>query len=141
LLVGAVAGATPSRKDFHSMFLAMNRFQVTPGRETDFEEMWRARESFLPGVDGFVAFHLLKGPSSDDHTLYATHTVWESREAFEAWTKSDAFRAAHAQAGAAQRDHLQTGSEKAAGQAQPTGLYAGAPKLETFEDVQEILAG
>jgi hypothetical protein len=32
---------------------------------------------------------------AEDHTLYASHTVWESRAAFEAWTKSEAFRAAH----------------------------------------------
>ena len=35
-------------------------------------------------VPGFVEFHLLKGQEADDHTLYASHTVWESRAAFEA---------------------------------------------------------
>src|ERR1700741_4487945 len=29
----------------------------------------------------FVEFHLLKGPEADDHTLYASHTVWQSRAA------------------------------------------------------------
>jgi hypothetical protein len=43
--------------------------------------------------------HLLKGPDAEDHTLYASHTVWENRAVFEAWTKSDAFRAAHSRAG------------------------------------------
>jgi heme-degrading monooxygenase HmoA len=50
-------------------------------------------------VPGFVAFHLLKSPEAGDHTLYASHTVWESRAVFEAWTKSEAFRAAHSRAG------------------------------------------
>jgi hypothetical protein len=27
---------------------------------------------------GFVPFHLLKGPEAEDHTLYASHTVWEN---------------------------------------------------------------
>jgi heme-degrading monooxygenase HmoA len=39
--------------------------------------------------------YILKGPEAGDHTLYASHTVWENRAVFEAWTKSEAFRAAH----------------------------------------------
>lgn len=39
-------------------------------------------------MDGFVEFHLLKGPPADDHTLYATHTTWADKAAFEAWTQS-----------------------------------------------------
>ena len=58
-----------------------------------------ARESRLHKVPGFVEFHLLKGPEAEDHTLYASHTVWENRAVFEAWTKSEAFRAAHSRAG------------------------------------------
>jgi len=44
-------------------------------------------------------FRVLKGPEAEDHTLYGSHTVWENRAAFEAWTKSEAFRAAHSRAG------------------------------------------
>jgi heme-degrading monooxygenase HmoA len=50
-------------------------------------------------VPRFVEFHLLKGPEAEDHTFYASHTVWENRAVFEAWTKSEAFRAAHSRAG------------------------------------------
>jgi heme-degrading monooxygenase HmoA len=53
----------------------------------------------LDKVPRFVEFHLLRGPEADDHTLYASHTVWQNRATFEAWTKSEAFRAAHAGAG------------------------------------------
>ena len=49
--------------------------------------------------------------------LYASHSVWESRHAFEAWTESDNFRRAHAQASA------------------PKGTYLGHPELETFDAV------
>ena len=41
------------------MFIAMNRFRIVPGTETDFEEMWRTRDSELDQVDGFEAFKLL----------------------------------------------------------------------------------
>jgi heme-degrading monooxygenase HmoA len=50
-------------------------------------------------IQGFVEFHLLKGPEAEDHRLYASHTVWKNRATFEAWTKSEAFRAAHSRAG------------------------------------------
>jgi heme-degrading monooxygenase HmoA len=99
------------------MFIAMNRFQVVRGKEHEFENIWRTRETYLDRVQGFVEFHLLKGAESDDHTLYATHTVWQSRAAFEAWTKSAEFRAAHARAG-----NNQTGP-----------MYLGHPKFEGFE--------
>jgi len=57
------------------------------------------RDSHLDKVPGFVEFHLLKGLEAEDHTLYASHTVWENLAAFEAWTKSEALRAAHSQTG------------------------------------------
>lgn len=104
------------------MFIAMNRFSVLPGQESAFEAVWLGRETHLERTPGFVAFHLLRGPKSDDHTLYSSHTVWRSREAFEAWTRSDAFRAAH----------------RNAGDNRP--LYAGHPRFEGFEVIQEVTA-
>lgn len=99
------------------MFIAMNRFKIAPGFEEGFEKVWRERDTYLSEVPGFKEFQLLKGPVSDDHVLYASHSVWESREAFIAWTESEAFRKAHAQANA------------------PKGTYLGHPELETFESV------
>jgi heme-degrading monooxygenase HmoA len=101
------------------MFLAMNRFEIAPGFEEGFENVWRERDSYLSEVPGFKHFALLKGPAGDEHTLYASHTVWESKAAFTAWTESDHFRKAHAQASA------------------PKGTYLGHPNLETFESVLE----
>lgn len=99
------------------MFVAMNRFRIAKGFEAGFEKIWRERESFLDGVPGFTGFHLLKGPAREDHVLYASHSTWASRAAFVAWTESDNFRRAHAQASA------------------PKGTYLGHPDLETFESV------
>jgi len=76
------------------MFIAMNRFRVKRGAEEAFEKVWLSRDSYLDRVPGFVEFHLLKGPEAEDHTLYSSHTVWQSKAAFEAWTKSEEFRAA-----------------------------------------------
>jgi heme-degrading monooxygenase HmoA len=97
------------------VFIAMNRFRISPGREEVFEELWRKRDSQLEGVPGFLQFDLLRGPTDDEATLYASHSLWRSRSAFEAWTESDAFRKAHAQARA------------------PEGTYLGHPRFEGFE--------
>jgi heme-degrading monooxygenase HmoA len=102
------------------MFIAMNRFKVKKGSEEAFEKVWLSRESYLDQVPGFMEFHLLKGPDGDGHTLYASHSVWQSRAAFEAWTKSDEFRAAHARAG-----NETTGP-----------LYLDHPTLESFDVLQ-----
>jgi heme-degrading monooxygenase HmoA len=104
-------------------FIAMNRFRIMPGAEAEFEEVWASRDSRLREVPGFVAFHLLKGAAAEDHTLYASHTVWQSRTDFEAWTQSEAFRAAH----------------RGAGDRKP--LYLGPPQFEGFDSVQELLPG
>lgn len=99
------------------MFIAMNRFKIALGKEEGFEEVWRTRESYLSEVPGFKQFNLLRGPQTDEHTLYASHSIWESREAFETWTMSDSFRKAHAQRSA------------------PKGTYLSHPELELFESV------
>ncbi len=105
------------------MFIAMNRFQVKKGSEAEFENVWKSRDSYLEEMPGFVEFHLLKGPEAEDHTLYSSHTVWASRGDFEAWTKSEQFRKAHARAG----NDSSTGS-----------LYLAHPKFEGFEVRQTI---
>jgi heme-degrading monooxygenase HmoA len=105
------------------MFIAMNRFRVKKGSEQAFEKVWLSRDSQLNKVPGFVEFHLLKGPEHEDFTLYASHTVWQNQGAFEAWTKSEAFRAVH----------------KDAGQNKP--LYIDHPQFEDFEVRQTVGRG
>jgi len=95
----------------------MNRFKISLGREDDFEEMWRNRETHLEGVKGFRQFNLIKGSTNDGYTLYASHSVWESKNDFENWKKSEAFRAAHNSGG------------------QHQGIYLGHREFEGFEVV------
>ena len=82
-----------------TMFVAMNRFRVIKTEAGAFEERWVGRDSQLHTVPGFVSFNLLRGPEREDHILYASHTIWQSAPDFEAWTRSEAFRTAHAGAG------------------------------------------
>ena len=102
------------------MFVAMNRFRVVPGSEEAFEEVWRSRKSRLDELDGFIDFHLLRGPSLEDHTLYASHTIWKDEASFLAWTRSEQFRASH----------------KGAGANKP--LYLGHPQFEGFTSVTGV---
>ena len=73
-------------------------------------------------MPGFVSVLLMEGPLKDGAQLYASHTFWESEEAFTAWTKSEAFRTAHRGAGGT------------------ADLYAGPPELEVFQSVQHVAA-
>ena len=105
------------------MFIAMNRFKVLKDATAEFENAWFSRETHLHEVPGFAGFHLLKGPQREDHVLYASHTMWASYAHFEGWTRSEAFRKAHAKAG---------GSK-------PTAL--GHPEFEGFQAIQEVTPG
>jgi len=99
------------------MYIAMNRFRIALGKEQDFIDIWENRDSHLEEVPGFKEFHLLQGPSDEECTLFASHAIWESGEDFSNWTKSEAFRKAHANAGSAK------------------DIYLGPPQFEGFEVV------
>jgi len=103
------------------MYIAMNRFRIIKGEEVEFERIWAERDTHLNEVPGFVEFHLLRGPTQEDHTLFVSHTIWDSERTFKDWTESDAFRKAHAKAG---------GSKKS--------VYMGPPQFEGFEAVQVL---
>ncbi|WP_108259315.1 antibiotic biosynthesis monooxygenase family protein [Mangrovicoccus ximenensis] len=102
------------------MYLTMNRFKVKLGQEEAFETVWKSRDSHLKEVPGFVEFHLMKGAEKEGYRLYASHTMWESEEAFLNWTKSEAFRKAH------------SGARSSA------DIYLGPPELEIFDSIQSV---
>lgn len=101
------------------MFVAMNRFRIAIGHEEAFENIWKGRESSLADMPGFQSFHLLRGDTNaeEGYTLFASHTIWASKDDFVAWTKSENFRQAHKNAG------------------DNRGIYLGPPKFEGFTAV------
>ena len=108
------------------MFVAMNNFKVAAGKEGDFERIWRERQSYLEGVAGFVQFALLR---SDGAGEYISHSTWRDRDAFVAWTQSEAFAAGHRQGSL-------------------MGILEGPPQVKMYEAVivetpqgREIAAG
>ncbi|TCU21748.1 heme-degrading monooxygenase HmoA [Rhizobium azibense] len=104
------------------MYIAMNRFKVATGAEADFENVWRNRDSSLAQVPGFVEFRLLRGTTDaeEGYTLFSSHTLWQSEEDFQNWTKSENFRTAHRNAG----------NHKV--------MYKGSPVFEGFNVVDGI---
>ena len=99
------------------MFIAMNRFRIVLGKEKEFEDVWKNRDTHLEDVPGFKEFRLVKGDTNDEFTLYASHRIWNSKNDFTNWTKSEEFRLAHKNSG------------------QHKGLYLGHPNFEGFEVV------
>jgi len=97
------------------MYIATNRFRIALGREEEFEQIWRERDTYLDEVPGFKEFHLLRGATTEKHTLFVSHSQWDNHTAFEAWTKYEAFKKAHGGSGAKK------------------GIYLGHPQFEGFE--------
>lgn len=98
------------------MFIAMNNFKVAPGKGGEFEEIWKTRETYLQDVPGFVRFALLRG---DGEGEYISHSTWESRDAFTAWTQSEAFVKGHRQGGSLM------------------GVLEGPPQVRLYDVVME----
>ena len=96
-------------------FIAMNRFKIAIGRESEFIDIWKNRETHLNDVQGFQKFNLLRGDTKQNYTLFTSHSTWNSKVDFENWKKSDAFRKAHSGGG------------------QHQGIYLGHPEFEGFE--------
>ena len=77
------------------MYLAMSRLQIMPGKENEFETVWKSRETHLEGVKGFKKFNLFKGDIDKEFSVYIFHSEWNSENDFINWTKSDIFQVAH----------------------------------------------
>ena len=67
--------------------MAMTRFQVTLGQESLFESVWKKRKSYLSKMKGYRGLYLLRGASEEDHTLYISHFIWNSKEDFDVWRR------------------------------------------------------
>jgi heme-degrading monooxygenase HmoA len=54
------------------MFIAMNRFQVIPGEESAFQQVWRSRDTHLDGVEDSSSSTCCGGEAQEDHTLFSS---------------------------------------------------------------------
>lgn len=104
------------------MISVMNRIPVNPEFAEAFEARFSDRAALVDGMDGFVAFRLLRPTKPEDP--YVVMTFWESTAHFEAWTQSEQFKQGHAQSGRLPRE-----------------AFLGHPKIEVMEIIQEAAAG
>ncbi len=100
------------------MFIAMNTFTIDDSRKVEFEDIWTNRERYLKETKGFKNFKLLRGDESEGRRDYISHSTWESKEDFWAWTESEQFKKAH--------------KNKT-----PEGIILGPPKFRSFEVILE----
>ncbi len=84
------------------MIAVSNRIFVHPEYHAQFMDRFRHRAGLVDGMPGFLSNHVLT-PTRDGDP-FVVLTFWESREAFEAWTSSDAFRQGHARSGSLPRE-------------------------------------
>jgi heme-degrading monooxygenase HmoA len=111
------------------MIVVTNRMPVSKGHEIDFEDRFKRRLHLVDQSPGFirnevhrprpVKFSKEAGgfvPDTERQGYYEVKTWWRSLGDFEAWTKSEAFRQAHASR-------------------PPEGMFAGPNILEVHEIV------
>lgn len=84
-----------------TMIVVANRLPVAKGYEKEFEKRFEHRIGAVDQMPGFIRIEILR-PLLGDH--YIILTYWESRAAFEAWMKSEAFKRAHAHANPASKE-------------------------------------
>ena len=92
------------------MFVTMNRFTIDPDHWHDFEVRFKQRAGLVDGEPGFIRNAVLRPEqgSTDQHIVM---TMWETREAFEGWTRSESFRKAHEKAGQTPKEWFVTPSK------------------------------
>jgi heme-degrading monooxygenase HmoA len=90
------------------MIVVTNRIPVAQGHEIDFEDRFRNRVHLVDRSPGFIRNEVHRPkpmrfdressawvPDPDQQGHYEVKTWWRSMDDFVAWTKSDAFQAAH----------------------------------------------
>lgn len=98
------------------MYVTMNRFKIKPEFADAYVEVWKkadvAKKS-MPGLKEFRFFRL--DAQKEGYVLFSSYALWETKEDFLAWTKSEHFRKSHA-SGPENRE-----------------MYVERPQLECFD--------
>jgi heme oxygenase (mycobilin-producing) len=100
------------------MITVMNRIFVADEYADAFEQRFQDRAGLVDEMPGFISNQVLRPVNPGDP--YIVLTFWESREQFEAWTRSDAFMKGHARSGTL-----------------PKEAFTGSNKLEVHQVIQD----
>lgn len=111
-------------------FVAINVLTVPAERREVLEQRFATRAGEVDSTPGFQAFELLRPADGADR--YFVYTRWDSRDAFTAWTESQAFNRGHARQSSSGSEQAAGGSERPTG-GEATGPAASGAELLTFE--------
>src|SRR5258708_38508539 len=100
------------------MITVDKRLYVKPEYADAFEKVFRERAGLVDKMAGFISNQVLRPVNEGDP--YIVFTVWNSRQDFLSWVRSDEFVKGHAQSGTL-----------------PPEAFTGANKLEVHEVVQD----
>ncbi|KXZ47859.1 hypothetical protein GPECTOR_32g471 [Gonium pectorale] len=134
----AVRCSAQETKTNKSYYVVMNVFKVKPESSTDFEEVWKNRESHLKEMKGFVRFAMLRCENVPGK--YISQTYWETKDDFQAWTKSQQFAASHgssSSSGSSGGHGHGHGGSGSGGSGRPStmSMLEGPPSPELFSTV------
>ena len=79
------------------MITVANRIYVAKEYADAFEQRFRERAGLVDQMPGFVSNQVLRPVNDGDP--YVVFTIWNSRQDFLNWVRSDAFVKGHAQSG------------------------------------------
>ena len=96
------------------MFVVMNRISVKPDFAEQFEERFRTRAGEVDKMPGFIRNQVLRPAAPNEP--YIVLTTWQSRQDFDNWVNSEAFKKGHSRSGTL-----------------PPEAFKGPAQLESFE--------
>src|SRR5690606_35798120 len=85
-----------------AVYIVMNRIPVKAEYAEAFEARFRERAGEVDKMPGFIRTLVMRPDAPG--LPYVVWTAWESKEAFEAWTRSEAFQKGHQQSGTLPRE-------------------------------------
>ena len=86
-----------SGKGEKKMITVANRIYVAAEFSEDFERVFRERAKLVDEMPGFISNQVLRPVNEGEP--YIVFTIWNSRQDFLNWVRSDAFVKGHAQSG------------------------------------------
>ena len=84
------------------MITVANRLYVKGEYADAFEKVFRERAGLVDKMEGFICNQVLRPVNDGDP--YVVFTIWNSRQDFLNWVRSDAFVKGHAQSGTLPKD-------------------------------------
>ncbi|UJF24446.1 antibiotic biosynthesis monooxygenase [Suttonella sp. R2A3] len=79
------------------MYVTMNRFKIKPQYAEAYVDVWQEAQVRVADVDGFLEFKFFRLDSDkpSEYVLFSSYAVWENKDKFLAWTRSEHFKKSH----------------------------------------------